>query len=220
MRAPPKSHISLVGWERSSLKLVRTASAWGRSVATMRWRSFGTHTAMSAATTNATTSPHVVTLAATGYTVVDQVVPGALTFPDTAVGASSPTQTVITITNPNARGIVAVAYPQLSNGTDFGFTYGANGDFCGYTRTALNPGESCNIYVYARPQSSGARSTTVTVTTNATTSPRSVTLTVTASGGSEELRNANLVSADVRPPDAGCETPSTRNGLFIGRIHP
>jgi hypothetical protein len=127
-------------------------------------------------TTNATTSPHVVNLSATGYTVVDQATPGALVLPDTQVGYSSPAQTVLTITNPNARGVVAVAYPQLSNGADFVFTYGTNNDFCGYTRTTLNPGESCNIYVYARPQAVGARSTTLTVTTNATTSPHSVNL--------------------------------------------
>jgi hypothetical protein len=91
----------------------------------------------------------------------------ALTFPDEAVGISSPVQNIVltnTGTNPLT---VSSAVPGGTNPGDFSISNGCS---------TLNPGQSCNVSVTFTPTATGARAATVIITDNSAGSPRSVTL--------------------------------------------
>jgi beta-propeller repeat-containing protein/centrosomal CEP192-like protein len=118
---------------------------------------------------NAAGSPHSIALSGTGVAQAAVVTLSAtsLTFPDTAVGATSALQTV-TLTNSGTATLTLT-------------TIAATGDYtetnnCG---SSLSVGASCAVSVIFKPTQTGTRSGGLTFTDNATGSPQSVSLTGT-----------------------------------------
>jgi subtilase family serine protease len=135
--------------------------------------SSGTLTASLAATDNATGSPQTVALTGTGTAVPAVTLsPTKLTFPSTAVGATSATQ-VVTLKN-TGTGVVTL--------NSFGFTgtnassYLLSAKTCS---TSLAAGASCTLTVAFKPALAGTLTASLAATDNATGSPQTVALTGT-----------------------------------------
>ncbi|HEV2493118.1 MAG TPA: SBBP repeat-containing protein [Terriglobia bacterium] len=114
-------------------------------------------------------SPHVIALSGTGVAQAAAVTlsPTSLTFPDTAVGATSASQTA-TLTN---SGSAALTFTTIAATGDYTET-----NNCG---SSLNVGASCKITVVFKPTQTGTRSGGVAFTDNGTSSPQSLPLTGT-----------------------------------------
>jgi len=118
---------------------------------------------------NAAGSPHVIALSGTGVAQAAAVTlaPTSLTFPDTAVGATSAVQTV-TVTN---SGSAALTFTTIAASGDYTET-----NNCG---TSLAVNASCVVAVAFKPTQTGTRSGAVSFTDNGTSSPQTVSLTGT-----------------------------------------
>jgi hypothetical protein len=101
--------------------------------------------------------------------------PSALTFALQNIGSTSAAQSV-TLTN---SGTAALTFASIAASSEFGVTHN-----CG---TGLGAGGFCTINVTFRPTASGARTGSVTVTSNATGSPHSIALSGTGQGGTGVL---------------------------------
>ena len=104
--------------------------------------------------------------------------PGAVTLPDTAVGAQSAT-TQVTVSNIGAS---AVTISGVSSANAAEFPLVSNG--C--AGTVVQPGASCQFGVALKPSTTGARTSTITVTSNGTGSPQSLAASgngITGGGG-------------------------------------
>jgi hypothetical protein len=118
-------------------------------------------------TSNATGSPHVVTLtgSSTAPTATVSISPASLNFPDTPLNVSSPTQAV-TVTNAGAVDLVVASVDITA---PFSQT-----NTCG---SPLAAGQSCVVSVGFTPTVAGPASGVLTITSNASGSPHTVTLT-------------------------------------------
>ena len=96
--------------------------------------------------------------------------PSALTFPTQALNTNSTPQNV-TVSN---TGTAAASVSGISASGDFSQT-----NTCG---TSIAAGASCTVSVTFRPAASGTRTGTLTITSNATNSPTTVSLTGTGAG--------------------------------------
>ncbi|HKS96923.1 MAG TPA: SBBP repeat-containing protein [Terriglobia bacterium] len=116
---------------------------------------------------NAAGSPHVINLSGTGVAQAAAVTfsPTSLTFPNTAVGATSASQTV-TVTN---SGSATLTFTTIAATGDYSET-----NNCG---TSLAVNASCVVTVIFKPTQTGTRSGAVTFTDNGTSSPQTVSLT-------------------------------------------
>jgi hypothetical protein len=122
-------------------------------------------------TDNAPASPQAVPLSGTGTDVGISIAPSSLSFPATALGQSSTTQT-ITVTN---TGGTTITFSGVSLG-------GANpGDFtiANSCFSLVTLSSQCTVTVTFKPVGTGARSAAVVFTDNAPGSPQSVTVTGT-----------------------------------------
>ena len=97
--------------------------------------------------------------------------PSALSFADQALNTTSAAKAV-TVSN---TGNAAAAVSAIAAGGDFSQT-----NTCG---TSIAAGASCTVNVSFRPTASGARTGSLTITSNATNSPTTVTLSGTGDGG-------------------------------------
>ncbi|HWD79203.1 MAG TPA: discoidin domain-containing protein [Kribbella sp.] len=100
--------------------------------------------------------------------------PGSLPFPDTSVGSASSGQTV-TVTN---SGTSSASVSGVASTGDFSQT-----NNCG----TLAVGASCTVTVTFRPTASGARTGSVSVSSNANNSPTSISLTGNGIGSDTNL---------------------------------
>ena len=132
----------------------------------------GTLAAVVSVTDNATGSPHKVTLTGTGTAAATAtLLPAALTFASTVVGATSAAQAV---TLKNTGGSALTGIVVAVTGTNAGSFIATSG--CG---TTLAAGVSCTIAVKFKPAAAGSLTATLGVTDNASNSPQHVTLTGT-----------------------------------------
>src|SRR5260370_1296354 len=112
-------------------------------------------------------SPQIISLSGTGVLAV-ALSPTALTYPNQAVNATSPTQMVILTNNES----ITLKIAAIAASGDFG-TPSTN---CG---PAVAGGASCTINVTFTPTAAGARNGTLALTDDANTSPQSAPLTGT-----------------------------------------
>jgi len=132
-------------------------------------KTIGTLTAALSVTSNATGSPQKVTLTATGAaSTLVSLTPGALTFPNTAVGETSEAQQ-ITITN-TGTGSVNLTSITISGADPASFQ---QLNACG---VSLAPAGKCTVLVAFKPASSSAETSTLAVADNATGSPQDIPL--------------------------------------------
>jgi hypothetical protein len=131
----------------------------------------GTRTASLSIADNSTSSPQTVSLSGTGTAPTATLSPSSASFGNVYVGATGTAQT-ISLTNTSA-GPLTITSIALS---------GANvGDFLESTNCpgSLGANSSCTISVNFQPTTTGSRSATLTVTSNASASPQTVSLTGT-----------------------------------------
>ena len=125
----------------------------------------GTRTGSAFLSTNVAGTPATVALLGIGASTSDAVAPGGLSFASQQVGTASASQTV-TIT---ATGTTPLYLSGLM----------MSGDFARPSTTCaavLAPGASCQVNVIFTPTTAGARTGTLTITSNATGSPQVVAL--------------------------------------------
>jgi hypothetical protein len=140
----------------------------------------GAMTATLNANDNIAGSPQTVALSGTGGTsaVSGTLSPSTLTFPATAVGATSAVQTV-TFTNTGSSAIAVTSYTFTgTNASSFVLT----AHTCG---TSLAVGASCTLSVAFKPAANGALTATLNANDNIPGSPQTVALSGT--GGSAAL---------------------------------
>jgi hypothetical protein len=122
------------------------------------------------------------------------VSPSSLTFPNTAVGASSASQTV-TVTNTG-----------LSSFTFSSFAFSGTGslDFTQTNNcpTSLAQQQSCLVSVTFSPLASGSLPATLTISTSAPNSPQTVSL-----SGTGSTNPVSLTSITLAPPTSSCGLP-------------
>ncbi len=145
--------------------------------------------------TNAPASPHSISVSGTGVAAAasDISVTGSTTFPLTAVGATSGVQN-ITITNTGSANLV-IASISHTNPDIFGDT--VNGPppqaahWCGFGSDSMGfplpggpiiiaPAATCQLVLNFRPNTSGTLNGTITIVSNAPSSPTAIVLTGTA----------------------------------------
>jgi len=123
-------------------------------------------------TDTAPNSPETVTLSGTGVAPTLTVLPATLSFGSIAVGGSPSAAQTVTVTNTST--VSATIINVLVGGTNAG-------DFS-QTNTCGGPlaaGANCTASVQFAPTAAGSRSGTLTVTSNASGSPQSITMTGT-----------------------------------------
>jgi hypothetical protein len=138
----------------------------------------GSRTGSLTVTSNATNSPTNVALSGTGATTGTATLttsPSSLSFAATAVGSASAAQSV-TVSN---TGSAAASVSSVAVSGDYTQT-----NTCG---SSIAAGGSCTVSVTFHPSTSGTRTGTLTVTSNATNSPSTVALT-----GSGTVTSTNL----------------------------
>jgi hypothetical protein len=119
--------------------------------------------------------------------------PSSLSFPDTPVGSSSSAQTV-TVTN---SGTTSATVSGVSASGDFSQTNNC---------TTVAVGASCTVTVTFKPTLSGARSGSVTLTSNANNSPTSISLTGNGIGTDTNIARGKPASASSQVN--GTQTPA------------
>jgi streptogramin lyase len=130
----------------------------------------GARTGTLSITSNASGSPQTVALTGTGATGTPAVTlsPASLSFGTVTTGTSSPAQ-IVTVTN-SGTGVLMVSNIAISGD----YTQTSNG-----CSSNLGINATCQIAVTFTPSAAGARTGTLTLTTNATGSPQTVALTGT-----------------------------------------
>ncbi len=136
--------------------------------------------------------------------------PASLSFPGTVVGSTAATQ-VVTVTD---SGTSSASISNVSVGGDFSQT-----NNCG----TVAVGSSCAVTVSFKPTAAGARTGTLTVTSNANNSPLTVALTGNGIGSTTDLAagqpasvsssNGPYVAANLTDSDPSTYWEST-NGVF------
>jgi hypothetical protein len=128
---------------------------------------------------NATGSPQSIPLSGTATQPSSTTVafsPTSLTFPSTAVGATSAAQ-VVTLKN---TGTTAVTINSYTFAGTYASSYVLTARTCG---TSLAVGASCTLSVAFKPATSGTLTATLNATDNATGSPQTVALSGTGASG-------------------------------------
>ena len=134
----------------------------------------GSRTGTLTVTSNASNSPTTVALSGTGTSAATASLsasPSSLTFGSTTVGSPSAVQNV-TITN---TGGAAATVSGVASTGDFSQTSTCAG-------STIAAGATCTVAVTFQPTATGARTGSVTVTSNATNSPTTVALSGTGAG--------------------------------------
>jgi hypothetical protein len=153
----------------------------------------GTTTASYRITDNSPTSPHDIALTGNGIAPVGTLTKTSLDFGDRVVGTTS-TSSVVFLKNTGAGNLV-VGTPTIDGANAGDFVFGPGGTCAGATLAA---NATCQILVRFAPTATGARTSTVTIPTNAANSPNTIAL----SG------NGTAPQADVTPTsiDFGVQT--------------
>ena len=163
----------------------------------------GARTGLVTITDNATGSPRTATLQGTGVAVAGPTAtlsPAKLTFAGQALNTPSTTQT-LTLTNTSASAILNITGIAIggSNATEF-----SNTTTCGAT---LGTGASCSIAVTFKPTTSGLRTASVSVVSNAT-GPLAAAL-----EGTGNASTGAAVSLDVKTLAFGNQTLNTPSAV-------
>lgn len=124
-------------------------------------------------TSDATGSPHSVTLTGIGIVPVVSLNPTSMDFSSIAVNTTSPTQ-VITLTNTGSQPLVITS---ITTNGDFAQT-----NTCPTSPAALAIGANCLITVSFTPQSVGSLNGALVINSNAPSSPHTLTLTGIGTG--------------------------------------
>lgn len=124
---------------------------------------------------NAAGSPQSAPLGGTGIASSVSFSTSSVTFPDQAIGTSSPVNGITLFNTGSGTLTISSIAATGANAADFSQT-----NNCG---TAVANGGSCTIDVTFRPTAAGARAAAVSVSDNATGSPQSVTLGGTGTAG-------------------------------------
>jgi alpha-1,3-glucanase-like protein/F5/8 type C domain-containing protein/HYDIN/CFA65/VesB family protein/centrosomal CEP192-like protein len=150
----------------------------------------GTRTGALTITSNAPSSPNTVGLSGTGVAPgpVLNASPGSLSFGSLTVGTTSGAQTVTVLNSGTASATVSA----VTTSGDFAQT-----NTCG----TVAVGASCTVSVTFKPTTGGARSGTLTITSNANNSPTTVSL-----GGTGIDSNTDLAAG--KPATASSYTQS------------
>lgn len=114
--------------------------------------------------------------------------PSTLSFPSTAVGATSATQTV------------TVAASLKSGYAIAGMTVSASGDFTragGTCGTAVATGTTCTVIVAFMPTATGTRTGTLSIAHSTTLTPVAIALSGTATGGAVAAPVANIAPSSL-----------------------
>ncbi|WP_374087357.1 choice-of-anchor D domain-containing protein [Methylomicrobium lacus] len=131
----------------------------------------GTKTASVSIASNAAGSPASVAVSGTGLAPAPIVaiapVSLAVAFPDQVINTTSAAQT-ITVSNTGTANLTVSGVTLSGATTQFSFTNNCT--------TAVVPGGSCTVSVQFRPTSTGAKTATVSIASNAAGSPSSVTV--------------------------------------------
>lgn len=138
----------------------------------------GSRPATVSITDNASGSPHTITLSGTGVTATANFSPSptSLTFSSQTVGTTSAPQT-ITITNSGSAALLITSI--VSQGTNAGdFVPTPTG-----CASVAPSGGTCTVSVTFTPAATGARSSAIVFTDNASGSPQSVPVSGTGAGG-------------------------------------
>jgi hypothetical protein len=123
---------------------------------------------------NAAGSPHSITVTGTGVASSAgslTITPTSLNFPTLPIGVTSPVQTVQIANNGKASIIISSIGISAGNSTDFAET-----NTCGSLPTTLNVGNGCSVIVAFTPTSTGTRTATLVIATNAAGGQQAVTL--------------------------------------------
>ncbi len=167
----------------------------------------GTRTGTVTVTDNAAGSPQTANLTGTGAAVGPSAAlsPTSLTFASQTVGTTSAAQ-AITLSN---GGTAALTITSIAATGDYAQT-----NNCG---TSLAAGANCSISVTFTPTTTGARTGTITVTDNATSSPQSAGLTGTgaSAGGTQTAAyNSTLKALTCATLGSACDSGPS---LLLGR---
>jgi sugar lactone lactonase YvrE len=129
----------------------------------------GTFSAQLNITDNAAGSPHSFTVSGTAVNApAVSLSTSSLSFPSTAVGATSTLPVTVTNTGQAALNITGIAQGG-TNPSDFGHTSNCGGH-------SIAPGGNCTVQVTFTPASAASFSATLVLTDNAPGSPRTITL--------------------------------------------
>ena len=170
----------------------------------------GTRTGTVIITDNAGSSPQIVSLTGQGTTGVVGLSASSLSFGSQPIGTSSAAQ-IVTLTNGNTSPLTIASIA-------------ANGDFaatnnCG---SSLAANASCTISVVFTPSAAGARTGTLTVTDDYSTSPQTVALTGTGASPGASLSPTSLSFAHninaTCPPKSATLTNTGNTPLNIASI--
>jgi hypothetical protein len=170
----------------------------------------GTRTGSLTITSNATNSPSTVSLTGTGASASSATLstnPSSLTFGSTNVGSTSAAQSV-TVQN---TGSAAASVSSIAASGDYAQT-----NTCG---SSIAAGASCTVNVTFHPTASGTRTGTLTITSNATSSPNTVSLTGTGASGT--ISATSTIQAESWTTMSGVQTETTSDtggGLNVGWI--
>jgi hypothetical protein len=160
----------------------------------------GTRTDQITLNDDASGSPHQITVTGTGVASSAgalTITPSSLNFPYVSVGESSPAQ-VVQIMN---TGQVSITLSAISISGDFAET-----NTCGSLPSALNVGDGCTVSITFTPTSSGKRTGTLSVESNAAGSAREVAL--AGMGNAVFSLSANTRSTVIQIGDASKTKPT------------
>ncbi len=130
----------------------------------------GARTANFSVTDNAPGSPHLLTLNGTGTAPVVTFTPPTFAFPDQQVTTTSAATTIQVGNSGNGNLIISAISLGGANSGDFAITNGT-------LPITVAPGASTPVSVMFTPSAVGARSATLVIASNASTSPNSMNLT-------------------------------------------
>ncbi|HEY0973852.1 MAG TPA: choice-of-anchor D domain-containing protein [Solimonas sp.] len=146
-------------------------------------------------TSNASGSPHTIALSGTGVQAGITISPSPAAFGSQTVGTSSAPQTV-TIRNSGSANLILGTV--MRTGADFSLS----NDLC--SSAVLAPDASCTLQVRFSPTAAGARSGSLTVSSNAPGTPHSVALSGTGVAAPPTPATPRL-SASPSPADFGTQ---------------
>jgi hypothetical protein len=144
----------------------------------------GSRTASVTITDNAAGSPQTVLLTGTGSGPVVSISPSTLNFSNQSVGSTSAAQTLTLNNTGNATLTISGTQVIGANAGDF-----SQANTCG---SSVAAGGSCTISVTFTPTAPAARSASLTLTDNATSSPQTVNLTGTGTGPLASIVTSSL----------------------------
>ena len=146
----------------------------------------GARTATLQIATNAPTSPDSVALSGNGIATVGSITPSSLDFGMQLVQTSSTGNKAATIRN-TGNAVLHLDTPVIGGTNAADFSISSNG--CG---TALQPGDSCVIFVGFKPSGAGTRTATLSISWDAANSPGQVSLSGVGTAPAASVSPASL----------------------------